>query len=274
MVITTIPVGYVFILGFHRYYLPEETQSFVGLSNYLQILQTSEFWNSFLVTIVFSVGVVFFHLVLGVSIALLLNQRFAGFERIRRVFRTIIIVPWLLAGAVAASIWLVILHPFGAINTTLMTCGLLDKPRIWLGDSQLALASVVALYVWRLLPFFIIIILATIESIPQQLYEAASIDGAGKFTQFFYITLPYIIPSLLTLGMVDTIWAFRQFDLIFLSTGGGPAGTTQNLPLLIYYTAFENLRFGRAAAQGILTLLFSLAFAIIYIKLSVRREIK
>jgi len=272
--ITSIPLGYILLLGFRRYYLPEETQSFIGFSNYLQILQTPEFWNSFLITVVFSGSAVFLHLVLGVSIALLLNQRFAGFERIRRIFRAVIIVPWLLAGAVAASIWLVIFHPFGAVNSILMTLGLLKSPLIWLGDNKLTLPTVIVLYVWRILPFFVIIILASMESIPQRLYEAASIDGAGKVTQFFYITLPYILPGLLTLGMVDTIWTFKQFDLIFLTTGGGPAGTTRNLPLLIYYTAFENLRFGRAAAQGILTFLFTLAFAIIYIKLSVPREIK
>jgi len=272
VLITTIPLCYVLILGFHRYYLPEKVQHFVGLFNYIHILQTSEFWHSFLITIVFCGSVIFFHLVLGLGIALLLNQRFAGLEKVRRVFRTIIITPWLIAGAVAASIWLVILHPFGAVNSILMSCNLMQRPLIWLGDDRLALPSVIALYVWRNLPFFIIIILATIESIPQQLYEAASIDGASKVNQFFYITLPNVIPVLLTLGMIDTIWSFVQFDLIFLATGGGPAGATQNLPLLVYYTAFEDLRFGKAAAQGILTFSFTLAFAIMYIKLSVKEE--
>ena len=272
ILVTTIPLCYVFILSFYRYYLPEKVQSFIGLLNYLEILKTREFWHSFSVTIVFCGCVIFFHLALGLSIALLLNQRFPGLEKVRRFFRALIMTPWLIAGAVAASIWLVLFHPFGAVNSMLMSSHLLKRPLIWLGDYRLALPSVIGLYVWRNLPFFIIILLATIESIPQELYEAASIDGASKINQFLYITFPYVVPTLLTLGMIDTIWSFIQFDLIFLTTGGGPAGATQNLPLLVYYTAFEDLTFGKAAAQGILTFLFTLTFAIFYIKLSVQRE--
>lgn len=272
ILVTTVPLCYVFILGFSRYYLPEKVQNFIGLLNYAEILRTAEFWHSFSVTIVFCGCVTFFHLVLGLGIALLLNQQFPGLEKAKRIFRTIIVIPWLIAGAVAASIWLVIFHPFGAINSMLMSSHLLQRPIIWLGDKWFTLPSVMALYIWRNIPFFIIIIMAAIESIPQQLYEATSIDGAGKINQFLYITLSYVAPTLLTLGMIDTIWSFIQFDLIFLTTGGGPAGGTQNLPLLIYYTSFEDLRFGKAAAQGILTFLFTLVFAIIYIKLSVQRE--
>jgi multiple sugar transport system permease protein len=272
ILVTTVPLCYVFILGLFRYYLPEKTQTFIGLLNYAEILRTAEFWHSFSVTIVFCGGVIFFHLVLGLGIALLLNQRFLGLEKVKRIFRTIIVIPWLIAGAVSASIWLVIFHPFGAINTMLMSSHLLQRPIIWLGDNRFPLPTVMALYIWRNLPFYIIIILAAIESIPQQLYEAASIDGAGKINQFLYITLSYVTPTLLTLGMIDTIWSFVQFDLIFLTTGGGPAGATQNLSLLTYYTAFEDLRFGKASTQGILTFLFSLVFVIIYIKLSVQRE--
>ena len=258
------PLGDVIRLSFYDSNL--RNQTWVGLGNYLTLLNDPLFWKSLLQTAIFTFFSVALHLVIGLALALLLNQHLNA--TFRSLARGLLIVPWLLAPTVAGMIWVLMLAPFGIINGLLTSLGLIDANFTisWLGDPSTALGSVTAMNVWRAFPFFMVMLLAGLQSIPRELYEAATIDGANLFHEFCYITLPQLRGVIATIVLLDSIWTFRAFDPVFVMTGGGPAHASEVLATAIYFDGFQKLRFGYASAQAVVMFLVLFVASAFYVR--------
>ncbi len=263
---TFLPILYVIIMGFFRNYLPEKAISFVFLENYKNIFKDPEFWKSLYNTGVYVFFTVFFHISFSLFIATFLDKKgpLSGFAKI---LRSIFITPWLLSWAVAASVWLLILNPAGVLNGLAMNFGFLTKQIPWFGEKRFAMGWIIFITVWKAFPFFMMFIYAALTTVPAKLYESAAIDGASYLQKFYYITFPHILPTVLTLTVLDIIWSIRQFDIFFLTTAGGPLKSTQTLSLYVYFTAFERFKFGLASAQGIVIFLISSIAALVYVEI-------
>ena len=261
--VIVLPLAHAFWTSLHR--VRGLNTTYVGLANYERALADDTFWHSLGVSLTFTGISVVLHLVLGLGLALLLNElRFA-----RTALRIAFLTPWMIAPAVGATIWLWLLEPqFGVVNYLLRAGGLVAAPVAWLGEPATALGAVVAVDVWRGVPFVMLLMLAGLQTIPAEQYEAASMDGAGALQRFRFVTWPnlrYLVVVATTLDIINTI---RHYDIIGVMTGGGPAGATEVLPVLLYNTAFRANRFGDAAAIGVLLLVVVLAFAIVYVKVA------
>jgi multiple sugar transport system permease protein len=194
--------------------------------------------------------------------ALILNQRFPG----RGIARVWVILSWIVPTVVTVIIWRWLLSSSGIVNYVLTTTGLTDGPIGFFGTRGAAFASVILINSWRWFPFMAVTVLAGLQSIPSDLYEAAAVDGATATQQFFHITLPSLRPILFVLGLVGTLLSFNVFDVIWLLTGGGPSTATTTLPVLIYDTAFAQFRLSQAAAISVLVGLLLLLFAVLFIR--------
>ncbi len=258
------PLADVIRLSFYDSNL--NTETWVGLGNYAALWTDTLFWTAFGQTVVFTVLSVALHLVIGLGLALLLNMRLE--PRFRSLARGLLIVPWLLAPTVAGMIWVLMLAPLGIVNGMLAGLGVIDPNYAiaWTGDPSTALGSVTAMNVWRAFPFFMVMLLAGLQAIPRQLYEAASIDGAGLLRQFWYITLPQLRSVITTIVLLDSIWTFRAFDPVFVMTGGGPAHASEVLATAIYFDGFQKLRFGYASAEAVVMFLILFVVSAIYVR--------
>lgn len=235
---------------------------FSGLNNYGRMLGDGRFWQSMWNTSVFTLISVFIELLLGMGIALVLNQSFRG----RGIVRTIAIIPWALPTAVMGLAWAWIFNDqYGVVNDLLQRFGLIDQGISWLGEPNLAMIPVIIADVWKTTPFISILLLAGLQTIPGDLYEAHAIDGANSWQSFRQITLPLITPQILIALLFRFAQAFGIFDLIQVMTGGGPAGATETVSIYIYSTVMRYLDFGYGAALVVVTfLLLILVVAIAY----------
>jgi multiple sugar transport system permease protein len=237
---------------------------FVGLDNYASVLADDAFWNALRVSAIFTIVCVALHLALGFALALLLNR--AG--RLRGALRLAMLLPWMIAPAIGATVWLWLLDSqFGVVNYLLTSLHVIATPQVWLGEPGLALASVMAVDVWRGVPFVMLLLMAGLLGIPADQYEAASLDGADAWQKFRYVTLPNMRALLVIVSTLDVLGTVRQFDLIAVMTGGGPTNATEVVPALIYNVGFRANRLGDAAAIGMLLLALVLVFSAIYIRL-------
>lgn len=228
---------------------------FVGLENYLSAFKDPRFIDATLRTLYFAVVVVGTGLVVSFLIALLLNQKFVG----RGIVRTAILLPWAVPPVVSGVMWGQLFHAdVGLINTILRRLGLITQNIIWLGEPVLALNVIISAVVWRVIPFMTLFILAGLQTIPLQLYEAASIDGANAWRRFCHITLPLCKPVLIPVAAIQLVWSLKVFGEVFVLTGGGPAWKTVTLNFLVYKESFGYFRLGRGSALAYLLLLLSL----------------
>ncbi|OGB92076.1 MAG: hypothetical protein A2Z31_00465 [candidate division NC10 bacterium RBG_16_65_8] len=236
---------------------------FIGLGNYVRMVHDPTFWltlqNSF-VWVFFSVSIQF---VLGFLGALFLNASFKG----RAFFRTLNLLPWIIPGVVVGLVWEYLYQPnYGPINDILRRVGLLTVPVAWLSDPALAMASVIFTNIWRGIPFFSIMILAGLQAIPDEVYEAATVDGASVTQRFWHITLPMLRPIIVVATATRIIWTFNYADLIFVMTSGGPANATQITSSYTLLTAYTDLDFGYAATLSVVLLVIMLVFTAFYLK--------
>lgn len=233
---------------------------FSGLSNYQRMLGDGRFWQSIWNTSIFTFFSVAIELLLGLAIALVLNESFFG----RGIVRTIAIIPWALPTAVMGLAWAWIFNDqYGVVNDILQRLGLIDTGISWLGTPTLAMIALIIADVWKTTPFISIILLARLQSISQDLYEAHAIDGATPWQSFYQITLPLLMPQILIALLFRFAQSFGVFDLVQVMTGGGPAGSTETVSIYIYSTVMRYLDFGYGAALVVVTfLLLILAVAI------------
>ena len=217
---------------------------FVGGANYVQAVTDSAVWSVFGNSLIWTIASVFFQLIVAMAAALLLQQLAAA-----RVFRAIFVLPWATPVVVGALAWKLLYQPdYGLINQTLSAVGLGSLKGAWLADPKTALAAVIVTNIWRGFPFIMVLLISGMASIPDELYEAASVDGASWAQSFRGITLPLLRPMLLTSTLLALIWTFNNFSLIYVMTGGGPAGATDILTTFVYKNAFTSFNFGYASA--------------------------
>jgi multiple sugar transport system permease protein len=264
LVITiVVPLAYSVYLGFTDAGIIGTGAPFIGLENYATVFGDPEFRAAFGRSLIWAVGGAVLQTVLAFAAALALNQTFRG----RRFARTWIILSWIIPTIVVAILWRWMLNAsYGVINFIVTSVGIVDAPIDFLGSPKWALPTVIAINAWRWFPFLALLILAGLQSIPQEYYEAAKVDGASPTQRFFSITMPQLQPVLYVVGLIGTLWAFNIFDVIWLLTQGGPSGTTQTLPVLIYDKAFNGFALGEASAISVLLCAFLLVFSLIYIR--------
>ncbi len=265
-IVTVYPLVRAFLISLRSWDLtkPGEGHPFVGLDNYRAVLADSGFWDSAQVTLMFVVLAVSLEILLGLAIALMLNRPFVG----RRWVRMLALLPWAIPPVVNAIMWKWILNPsYGAMNGLLYDVGYLDTARdyiVWLGDPQRALLMVVLADVWKETPFIMLLFLAALQTIPEDLYEAARVDGARWWTILFRITIPLIRPTLFVALALRTIWALKSFDLIYALTAGGPSNATSVLGYYIYIKSFVSLDLGRGSAVAYIMTLVVLLLVLVY----------
>ncbi|NEO76797.1 sugar ABC transporter permease [Moorena sp. SIO4G3] len=239
---------------------------FSGLNNYGRMMGDGRFWHSLWNTVIFTSVSVALELVLGIAIALILNQTFKG----RGIVRTIAILPWALPTALIGLVWAWMFNDqFGVWNDILLRLGIIQDGINWLGYPTTAMMAVIAADVWKTTPFISILLLAGLQSIPQDLYEAYALDGATPWQSFKHITLPLLTPQILISLLFRFAQAFGVFDLIKVMTGGGPGGATEVVSLYIYTTVMDYLDFGYGAALVVVTFLI-LVTTVVIIALGLR----
>ena len=234
--------------------------NYVGVENYLYALTDPDFLASLWRTLYFTVASVALEGIIGVLVALLLNQKFYG----RSVLRVLVILPWALPTIVNAMMWRLNFNPdYGSINALLTQLGIIDGYRSWLGSPDSALNAVMLADVWKNYPLVTLLVLAALQSVPEDLFEAARLDGASAFRRFRAITFPAIVGPLSVALILRTIDAFKIFDIIYVMTRGGPVDSTKTLSFFVYQESFSYLRAGSGAAYAILmTLMCSVLIAI------------
>lgn len=226
-----------------------------SIGNYIDVLTDGDTYHSLWVTALYTIISTFVSLLIGLGTALLLNREMPA----RRLLRTLILLPWAVPGVVASAVFLFMLDgSYGVVNWILRSVGLAEHGPQWYFDPSTALAAVIAPTVWKGFPFFTLILLAALQAIPGELYEAARVDGASTVSQFRYITWP-AIRGTTVLGIILTgLWTFHSFDLIYPLTGGGPDGATETWAIRIYTEAFSFFHPGSASALGILSVVLAL----------------
>jgi len=243
---------------------PQEYR-YVGLANYVRLLHDEVFWQSLWNSCLWVFGSVSFQFLGGFAGALLLHRSFRG----RILVRTITLLPWIIPGVVVALVWEFIYQPnYGLLNDILSRAGLMTERVAWLSSPALAMPAVIATNVWRGVPFFAIMLLAGLQAIPTELYEAARVDGASVVQRFTHVTLPLLRPIIVVATATRIVWTFNYADLIFVMTGGGPANATQITSTYTLLQAYSNLDFGYAATLSVVLLLIMLAFTVFYLRVT------
>ncbi|PSR19138.1 sugar ABC transporter permease [filamentous cyanobacterium CCP3] len=257
LLVYAFPILRAFWLSFFTENLSNNLEPvFSGLDNYVQMAQDGRFWQSMRNTAVFTVFTLFFELILGLIIALCLDQAFRG----RGWVRTIAILPWALPTALIALAWRWIFNTeFGVWNDLLMRLQLIAGPINWLGEPLWAMVAVIGADVWKTTSFVAILLLAGLQSISQDLYEAHALDGASPWQSFRQITLPLIAPQIVIALLFRFAQSFGIFDLIQVMTGGGPGGATEMVSIYIYAAVMRYLDFGYGAALVTVTFLVLVA---------------
>ncbi len=263
------PIVYSGWISLHKYNLKRPAIfQFIGLDNYAAILDSPEFWSALLITVQFTLLVVTAVTVLGVLVALLLNQPFRG----RGIVRTLVLLPWAIPPVVNGLMWQWIYDSkIGALNGLLVSLGIISEYRGWLSDPTSALLALAFADVWNVLPLAVILLLAALQKIPGELYESARMDGAGPFQLFRYITFPWLAQTLLVVLILQTLSAIRVFDVIYVLTAGGPGTATTTLTWKTYLTTFENLDFGLGNAYAYTVSVITFGFALAYFRVLYRR---
>lgn len=237
---------------------------FIGLENYAKLLGSRSFGNSVWASLRFAILSLPLAFILGLGMALIFNE----IKKYRPVFTGFLLVPWAIAPVVTGYMWRWLFHDsFGLVNYSLLSLGFIDENVAWLAEPDAAMGAVVAANIWRFMPYITIMLLAGLQGVSTELYEAAQVDGANVFQRFFNVTLPQLRHVIGVVFLFATIWMVNDFALIFIMTEGGPAKATEVVPITIYRIAFEHLRLGRGAAAGLLLLVFLLSMSLFFIRM-------
>ncbi|WP_233553922.1 carbohydrate ABC transporter permease [Halococcus sp. IIIV-5B] len=250
------PVGYSFWMSFTDFVTVDQVE-WVGLSNYAQIFSEPEFWQSVVNSLVFSLGTVV-SIAIGLLLALVLDS-----DRIRgkTVFQSIIFLPYVLPIVVASVLFGWMFTQFGVVNSALMEIGLISQPIGWLSSPTLALPTVITVTVWKNLGFNMLIFMAGIQSIPDEIYEAAKVAGKSRWATFRHVTLPLLKTPLVITTVLGMINAIRGFDAIWVMTEGGPGNASQTLGVYFYRSAFASGDFSTGAAIGVIMFVISIVLS-------------
>ena len=265
LLVALFPLGWTLWESLHQNDLrmPWLGRPFVGLENYFSILQDARFWQALGHTALFAVISVSLELALGLALALAMNQAFRG----RGIVRAAVLVPWAIPTVVAALLWRFMFDSqAGIANVVLAGVGLLRHPLVWFVRASTAWVPVILADVWKTTPFVGLLLLAGLQSIDKELYEAAATDGASAWWQLRHITIPLLKPAILVALIFRTLDAFRVFDLIYVMTGGGPGTSTEPVAVYAFNTLLQNLEFGYGAALSVIIFLVTFGLAMVYMR--------
>lgn len=262
-------VGLAEAVKYHNRVQPWATH-YNGLANFRQAYGDHDARIALRTSLVMVVGIVGLSYLLGLVGGVLLNQP----RRLRGLYRALILVPWVVPPVVSFISWQWMLNDqSGIINQWLAELGLIDRPLLWLADANLALVSVIVVGAWSRFPFMVITILAALSAIPDELAEAAALDGASRFAAFRDITFPLILPVSVIATLLQSIWTFNDFGLTYVLTGGGPANATTPLILLAYREAFQRFNVGYGTALAVISMVLMLALGTVYLRLQTRQGV-
>lgn len=254
------------IMAFENYKLsaPDDIY-FNGLQNFTKMFNDSDMGLIIRNSIVYVVASVGGQFLLGMTLALALRKKFPG----RGLYQSIVFLPWAFSAFVVGLMFRWSFNgEYGVVNDLLLKLGIINEQIAWLGTPGLSLLVVIMAMIWMGVPFFAIMNLAALQSIPADMYEAAEIDGCGSIKKFFSITLPYIKPTIIMTLLLRTIWIFNSFDLIVVITNGGPASSSQTLPSYMYTRAFSSYDFGLASALGMVLMVVLAVYAIVFLRVT------
>jgi ABC-type sugar transport system permease subunit len=277
LILSLYPIIQGIRLSFFDYTLINPSKPFVGPENYLNVLRDPRFWKALYNTVAFSILSVFFSTLLGLVVALLLNSKIP----LKGFLRSLTLLPWVIPSIVIAYTWVWLLNrEFSPFNEILLSLNLIKGPISFLGDLNIRIGpvtlpfiSVLTVRIWTSYTFKAINFLAALQTIPEELYEAATIDGANSWQKFRYITFPSLIPVGAVVVTLSLIWNISHFDYNYLMTKGGPSDATNVLGTFIYQTAFSTFKLGYASAIGVLMLSISAIFGVIYMGLVLRETL-
>lgn len=266
--VVVYPLITALITAFFKRSLVEPGREFVGFQNIVDIL-TGDFFRLLQQTLVFTIGTTIAPFVVGFGLALALNSRIRG----AKVMRGLMLIPWLIPGVVVSFLWMWIFNAnYGVLNAVLQSVGLIDEPQAWLANPTTAMLAVIVAKTWQSFPWMMVMLLAGLQTVPIELHEAAEIDGAGTIRRFFSITVPQMRGIIGLVLLLEFIWNFQHFDIIYVLTGGGPAGSTQTFATAVYETAFDGFDLGRAGALGLLWMILLMGLVVVYVRLSEKGE--
>ncbi len=261
------PIVKAALMSVQYWYLPKpspEGNYFVGLENYKYVLTSKYFHNSLKITTLYIVITVIVRFILGLGTALLLDVNFKG----RALARALVIIPWAIPEVVACLIWVLMYDKdFGIVNYILTNIGILESNLAYLMNPKITLPAAMVVNIWKGFPFVAIMLLAGLQSIPGELYEAATVDGANAWQRFQKITLPALKPVSVIVFLLLVVWTIKDFGIIYLLARGGPSRATEILTVFTYQQAFKFFDFGRASASGMIMLIFSMIFTFFYLKM-------
>ena len=259
------PIVKISVMSFQNWYLlrPAKNGQFIAFNNFRKLFKDKYFIASVKKTCIYIAITVPIRYVLGYITALMLNRKFVG----RTIARGIIVIPWAVPEVVTCLIWMLMMQKdYGIINTELIRFGLITSGIGWLTSTKVAMTSAVIVNIWKGFPFVAVMLLAGMQSVPADLYEAAMVDGASDWKQFWNITVPQLRPISAVVFMLLIVWTIRDYGIVYVLTGGGPTRATEILTIYMYKEAFDDFNYGIAAACGFLMMAVVLIFVIFYLK--------
>jgi multiple sugar transport system permease protein len=269
VVLVGIPFLRALWLSFHKKLLGLEDAPWIGLQNYAVLLADTTFWLAVKNTCVFTVGSIGIKLALGVAIAIVLNEALP----LRGLWRSIVMLPYAMPTLVSVLVWKWMYNDVaGVLDYLAIQSKLTDHTILWLGDPNIAMPAVIAVNVWRGFPFFVITILAGLQTVPQELYDAAKVDGAGVWARFRQVTVPGILPVAAVTTLFSAILTFNDFSIIWILTQGGPGNATNVLATLTYKISIPGLELGKGVAVSVLMLPIMVGLIVLLNRFISRRE--
>ncbi len=265
LILLIIPIVMVIRYSFYDNVIINDNPIFVGLKNYIQVLSDKNFHKAAANTIVFVLVSIIAHMVIGMLFAMILNTRYLS-TPVKGIFRVIYALPWMFTASVIAVLWRMLLDPSGVLNFFIMTLHISEDKVLWLASRDMALKSVILINIWSGYPFYMISILAGLQGISSDLYEASALDGADAVKTFLYITIPQLKPILISLVMLDFVWTLQQFALIWMTTGGGPVNATEVVSTYIYKQAFSKYQYSMASTGAVILLVVCTIVGIFYVR--------
>ena len=259
------PMAAVLRYSLHDRAITKKNAAFVGLENYQETFSDPVFWQALGHTLYFTVMSVIFHLLIGLAFALMLNSERVN-PTIRSILRVLYILPWLFTAVIIAIIWRLLLDPEGVVIGVLMSLHIVDFKVEWFSSSNTALHALTFVNIWAGYPLYMVSLLAGLQGISRDLYEAASIDGANAWRKFRHVTIPQLTPIMISVALLDFIWTMQVFALVWMTTGGGPIYTTEMLSTYTYKLAFSRYEFSLASASAVCILILSMSVTYFYIK--------
>jgi len=249
--------------------------SWVGLDNYRELVAAGDLSHLLFNTLVWLTAIsVLIRLLIGLGIAVLLNSSALRRLRLSTVARFALLIPWATPPIVAVIIWRLLLDPDGVVNKIIVALGLSDQPVAFFASTRTVWPSIVTIMVWNTVPLVALSLLSSLQTVPEEFYEAAELDGATRLQKFRYVTLPFLMPSLLVLGLMSVFWSFNNFVYVWLATGAGPGTFTNVLATEIYLKGFVDFRLGYSSAIGMVMAIAMALFGVLYLRLVAQRQLE